>query len=531
MFGSRDFPRIHDRPSILGFIRDRLDSDGRLADSTCVLPDEESPDPGKIRWVAGALDGVMGHNMDLSGGGEVDAIAQRTAQRIVDACTRPRRRQLGALYQDLINEDVLSIIDPVIESLAQLRPSTVDVAAIGSWLASESPDRGPVKVGIALLGITGAPDGTILHQLGAHEEFTLYAAVAFANSREQPEPDLFELAQRVDGWGRIHCVERLRNTTDPNIARWILLEGFRNSVMYEYLASIAATTGDLAGALGGSSVDPELLVAASEIIDALIMGGPAEDIDDYPDARIALTRWLYHMETQTNLEVHVGTLGEFLTIDAIIRFCGRDDWDQRLAAGSWTVADREAIMSAAEALLDRPQWTTATHVGLESEDPQTFWQAERAARILGIDPFDQLLRRINADPLDGPWFQAWQGADRQRAEVLVDRATRLLDLESIATGPSTAIGLGPQFRAHSALGWTLQGLRDHPGLGADLISVAMNSPSIQNRNAALNLLAATGPDQWQRQQYDQLMAMATSDPDDKVRQYAAAVLAGNADGS
>lgn len=474
--------------------------------------------------MAGAMDGAMGHHADLSGGGEVDAIAQRTAQRIVDACGKPRRRQLTVLYQDLIDEDALSIIDPVIESLAQLRPSTVDVAAIGSWLVNESPDRGPVKVGIALLGITGAPDGTILHQLGAHEEFTLYAAVAFTNSREHPDLDLFELAQRVDGWGRIHCVERLCSTTDPNIARWILLEGFRNSIMYEYLAFIAATTDDLAGALGGSSADPELLTAASEIIDALIMGGPAEDIDDYPDAPIVLSRWLDHMETRA------GTLGEFLTIDAIIQFCARDDWDQRFVAQTWTVADREAIMSVANSLLDRPQWITATHVGLESDDPQTFWQAERAARILGIDPFEQLLRRIDADPFDGPWFQAWQGADQPRAEILIDRATRLLDLESIATGPSTAIGLGPEFKAHSALGWTLQGLREHPGLGADLISLAMNSPSIQNRNAALNLLAATGPDRWSSQQHDQLLAMATSDPDDRVRQYAADVLAGKADG-
>lgn len=523
MFGSREFPKIHDRTSILSFIRDQLDSTGRLADSACVLPDEESPDPGNIRWMAGAQDGAMGHHADLDGGGDADATARRIAQRIVDACTKPRRPQLAALYQDLISEHVLAIIDPVIRSLAQLSPSTVDVAAIGSWLASESPDRGPVKVGIALLGITGAPDGMILHQLGAHEEFTLYAAVAFTNSREHPESDLFELAQRVDGWGRIHCVERLRHTTDPTIARWILLEGFRNSVMNEYLAFIAATTGDLARALGEPIADPQLLTAASEIIDALITGGPAENIDDYPDAPVVLHRWLDHMEGND------GTLGEFLTVHAIMRFCARGDWDLRLTREIWTVADRESIGSSANALLDRPHWRAATHVGLESDDPQIFWQAERAARILGIDPFEQLLRRIDADPLDGPWFQAWQGADRPRAEILVDRAARLLDLESIATGPSTAIGLGPQFKAHSALGWTLQGLREHRGLGSNLISVAMNSPSIQNRNAALNVLAATGPDQWSSQQHDELSAMATTDPDDRVRQRAANLLAGNMD--
>lgn len=126
---------------------------------------------------------------------------------------------------------------------------------------------------------------------------------------------------------------------------------------------------------------------------------------------------------------------------------------------------RERIRSSAERLLDHSQWRSLATTGLDSDDPQEFWCAERAARILGIDPFERLLVRIDTDPLDGPWFQAWQDATRDRAELLVERAARLLDLSTIATGPSTAIGMGPNFKPHSALGWTLQGLQAHPDLG------------------------------------------------------------------
>ena len=89
------------------------------------------------------------------------------------------RRRLRKLYEEVNADDVLRFIDPLIEALAAKRPSTAAVAQIGCWLASTSPDRGPVKIGIALLGITGAPDSELLHDLGAHEEFTLFAAVAF----------------------------------------------------------------------------------------------------------------------------------------------------------------------------------------------------------------------------------------------------------------------------------------------------------------------------------------------------------------
>ncbi len=136
--------------------------------------------------------------------------------------------------------------------------------------------------------------------------------------------------------------------------------------------------------------------------------------------------------------------------------------------------------------------------------------------------FPQLLARIDTDPLDGPWFQAWHGADDGRAQVLVDRAVRLLDLDGIATGPSTAIGMGPEFKRHAALNWTLQGLREHPDVRADLIiETAMKSPSIQNRNGALNLLEATGADGWSLEQRQLLADLASTDPDEKVRGRAA----------
>lgn len=174
---------------------------------------------------------------------------------------------------------------------------------------------------------------------------------------------------------------------------------------------------------------------------------------------------------------------------------------------------------------DHPRWNDLARIGLESADRQVFWQAERGARILGPDPFPQLLARIDADPLGGPWFQAWRGVDRDRAEVLVDRATRLLDLDSIATGPSRATGVGAGFEPHSALNGALQGLREHPGLGAHIIAAAMNSPSIQNRNGALDLLEATGPDGWSVEHHQQLAVLAATDPYEKPRQRAADLLA------
>ncbi len=115
--------------------------------------------------MAGALDGVMGHH----GGGSdtVDDKAQRLAKAILGAARRPRRRPLSDLHAMVSTDDVLPLIDPTIVALATRKALTDDVAGVGTWLASQSADRGPVKLGLALLGVSGAPDGRLLHSLGA----------------------------------------------------------------------------------------------------------------------------------------------------------------------------------------------------------------------------------------------------------------------------------------------------------------------------------------------------------------------------
>ena len=103
---------------------------------------------------------------------------------------------------------------------------------------TESPDREPVKFGIAILGLFRQPaDQELFQTLGRHDEFTLFCAVAIANSSEDHDESLWTLARNVNGWGRIHVVERLARTENPAIKNWLLREGFRNSVMYEYLAA------------------------------------------------------------------------------------------------------------------------------------------------------------------------------------------------------------------------------------------------------------------------------------------------------
>lgn len=508
-----DLPQVVPGTPIFAFIAGRLDPAGRLEDSGVELPDEPERSDDRIRWAAGAFDGAFGHH--AGGGGAPAATVEQIADALDAACRKPSRRRLRALYELLAAVDVMDVVDPLIRALVERQVDRGAVHRIGRWLATTAPDRGPVKIGIALLGVTGLGDDVaIVRTLGVHDELTLFAAVALTNGLPDPESELWALAASVDGWGRIQCVERLAGTTDPAIKDWILRTGFRNAVMDEYLAHIAATTGGLLDALRAPEVDRGLLTAAGEIIEALVMGGPAEDLDDYDDGADAVEAYLGHIAAAAE------TFGDFLAVSAIRRFLSETDgWDERAARG-WSATRREAFEAICDEILGRPVWRDRVAVGLLATDGEQR-RAQRVARELGIDTYDVHVASIRADPLDGDWYHAWKQADRGRAAELVALASELLPLDEIASGPGEALGLGPEWRPHGALMWTLQALRDHPGMGGELLVVGLRSPVVTNRNMALKALEAWPDEDWPPAADPLVADLAASDPNPKTQELAA----------
>lgn len=513
---STALPRVSDVPSVYDVIRTHLDGDGQLTDQDPTLPDEPPRDPNAIRWSAGAMDGVMGHH----GGGHDRKTAKSTAALLAKASRKPRERTLKKLYRALQDDDVVSYVDDMIEALVSVQPDPDAIHQVGLWLAMTAGHRGPAKIGLALIGITGTRDaGEIVMTLGAHDEFTLFAAVALSNGSTNPERDIWSLAKRVDGWGRIQCVERLSDATDPEVKEWLLREGYKNSVMYEYLAYTAATTGELTTALQRTEVDRQLLTSAGEIIEALIMGGPAQDIGDIDDAPAMLDAYLDLLDDRAE------TLGDLRTTTSIDRMLnGGEDADARAGHG-WTQQDQERLAIKANRILAQPQWPEVVAEGLASEDDHTFWLAKEAAPRFGIATFDLFLERLSADPLGGSWFDAWQTADTDdRRNSLVDLARATFQPNVIVNGSPSSMGFGPEFRAHLEFDFTLQELRNHPGTGRDLISLGLTSPTIRNRNMALGALKEWPLATWPDDALDLLRRMASDDPQEQVRQDASELL-------
>src|SRR5215831_5123643 len=87
----------HRRPSILEFISSHVPTDGPgLNEGGHTLPDEEQVGQGsKMRWAAGAMDGVATHHMRP---GENEETVHRTVELVLAYCRQPTATNKAAIY-------------------------------------------------------------------------------------------------------------------------------------------------------------------------------------------------------------------------------------------------------------------------------------------------------------------------------------------------------------------------------------------------------------------------------------------------
>jgi len=517
--------------SILAHIRTHLTEDGRLDAAGAKLPDER--DDGGLRWVAGGFDGAFGHNG--GGGGEAER-AEAIVRALQDVLEDATEARLAAFYERILDGSAIGYIDPFLETLGTVEGLDVGrLWALARWLVERSPDREAVKLGIAILGGFSDPEQReLMMTLGTHEEFTLYAAVALRRREgAAAERDLFTLAQRVDGWGRIQLVERLARTSDPEIKAWMLRKGYANAVMNEYLAYTCATAGGLRDAIAESRIDEELLVGAGEIIEALISGGPAEDMDDYADGATVVEHYLRHLGAEPQ------ELRQLVVVDRIRGFLdeevdedeeadegagAEDRWKAREARG-WTPALREQLRARCRAIIELPHWPGLVSTSLHDEEPAALWVAYRVARILGIDTWDHSFERLTSGR-GSDWYRVMQTDDPTRIDRVVALAEERLDLDAIASGPANELGFGPEWAQHSHLGFVVQDLTRFPGKGWRLIQVALRSPVTRNRNMALRVLSAWGRAAWPEDARAVLERAMQDEPEEAVGRAIARMLAG-----
>ena len=326
-----------------------------------------------------------------------------------------------------------------------------------------------------------------------------------------------KLAQKVDGWGRIQIVERLTNYPLSSASKdWLLRAGYQNSIMNEYLAYTCAVAGELDKVLEQESIDNELISSIGEILEALINGGPAEDIYCYDVGAQVCASYLTHLLKQPNLV----DLNILRTVKLIHNFVA-EEVDENTP--NWHEQIKDEIIEKANQFIQQDKWLELIEENLTANNENQFSLAAELYSQYGFDAWParfEYQKKYNGDQ----WNDLMQSDSISRIQQVIQLANQQYDFAKLATGPTLDDGFGED-DAHYILLLILQELNRFPEVGEDLLLIALKSPLIRHRTMALNAIKAWDRSLWSDNIKTAIQELAIIEPDDEIKEDLAALIA------
>lgn len=385
------------------------------------------------------------------------------------------------------------------------------------WILKLSPDKNPIKIALGLLGsFNDSTSQRLLLLFALHPEFTLYAIRSLKQrlSCEEFEPFLYSLGQRTKGWGRIQFIEHLPSTLSVNNRYWLLTEEYKNNVMTEYVAYDCVAKGALLEMLNTHPLDNELLLGCSDLLRALLNGGPAKDIYDYVEGTQACNAFISQVDALPPKELKL--LYCVCEIADFVQNSG-EDW-LLLESLGWNDQCQQQIISASQNIIQKPEWSTLIIEALQNPSRSKNYQASLVAKSLRLDIWELLFSLQKDNPNADWWHQLMQTDASHKIERVVKLAEQQIELTALDSIDDPLITTDSEYQSHHAVEYIMQDLGGFPGIGWSLIKRQLRSPTLRDRNMALNVLSTWSDTLLPHDLYGELTRALTIETDKNVYQ-------------
>ncbi len=489
------------------------------------LPDNDSvsiamPEIAKMNFMPGMLDGIMGKDTDNSAAtlltmfrcfAEVDS--SELSDELID-------KHLGGIYMFIIQHRTLGYIDDFLEALmtmfrcfaevdsSELSDELIDKHLGGIYmfiiqhrtlgyiddfleaLMNEAENnttllhfcintarqfllsgvhREAIKFGIAVLGVCRLDEKEIsmLMQFGLADEFARFVAVALA--RNEKNEEVFYLAQRTKGWGRIAYVDYVK-INDEKKREWILLEGYKCEIGIDHIVLECLEKGDLLGLIQERGFEEKIYIATGEMLQSFC-GLSKVHFEDYLHSKELVALFIKESKNQKmNIE-------RFAIICALI-----DPIKEEL---EYDESERQKLLDIVNKL--------AFHGNIDWEGlirADVFnYDARSIARHLGIDIWEDMFKIASENKEFKEWYPLTLTDSKDRYKRLCALAKERFDLKALKSEPKDELGLGAEFRVYDDISFIVQNLRNFDEIiGLEFVETALQSPVTRCRNMALNVI-------------------------------------------
>ena len=460
---------LEENQSIYQRIKSALQSDGTLPEEFVL---RQLPQEG-MKFADGAMDGTIRYHMGPTKNPDISALTL-----VLEMASKERYKDAANALITHFNQGGMML--PVIDALQEWIYSHTGVLSpehLGQFVRTlllQSNDVESVKFALVVLEVLEQePDGELremLLTLASSEELTLFCLFNFGIFADANEMT-FALAKKLKGWGRIHAVSSLRNTSEE-IGQWLLTEGWQNEIMPEYSAITVIKRTKLYAPLQGK-VSDELFAIAGKLIGYSLGDSPVKGLSSSKNAGQLLTAYL-GLAAKRNLGAE-----EYGNI-----------FDIKAFAESGELEEKQQIVSACQAILDSDRCISCINEAMAKG------QGLYLGKAMGLDFAPQAMAALRRD-----WQESYDLIDlllpdKLYVDEIIELFSEKLPLEEMASGPENEMGNSPEYKDYGVLSYVIQGLQAVPGKGEDLICAGLWSPVIGCRNIALNTI-----DKWRKADY------------------------------
>ena len=440
--------------SIYELIKSSIQSDGSLPKDFS-LPQEETDG---ISWADGAMDGVFLYHT---------ARNEDSIEPLKDIIFQISEGKFEEADNNLnnLNFSMVSIKIPLLKWIFQEREkiNINNLYKFALFQLITSKNKECIKFSLSVLSLMGVENNAEIMEkikiLALSDEFTIYCLNIIEYS-ENANDEIFEIAKKVKGWGRVHAIPYLE-VTNNEIKEWILEKGCHNEVVPSYTALTCAKKINLLEILNEENISNKRFNNISYLVAALLDEGAATGISALENKEVLIEKYLEKAKDLSSSE---------------------DDYHTVMMIKEY-IEDSEDINNNFIKTCDEILTSEKTKNNIKELMKKGC--AYDIAKYIKIDTDEYALEYLQNNLLQNPYIMNYI-SKKENVEKLVLSLEKTLSLEKMKGFPTDKINfINNKFTALNVVVRTLENFK---GTGKSLIILALNSTYINVRYGAANTL-------------------------------------------
>ena len=469
--------------SIYELIKNSIQNNGELPEDFKLPP----KDPNGVPWADGAMDGVYIYH--TVGNEEDIEPLKNIVFQISEGKFEEAETNLDKLDFSMVSR-TNSLLSWIIQEQKQINLNNLYEFASSRLVTTKNIEV--IKFCLSVLAImnveTDAETIEKVKILALSDEFTLYCLNIFVKL-ENSNKEIFEIAKKVKGWGRVHSIGYLEVTNDE-IKEWILEEGCHNDVLPAYTAYTCAKKINLIEILNDGKISNKKFNDISYLMNALLDESAITGMSALEDRELLIERYLEKAKTLSSTE------DDYLAVMALKEY----------------IKNNKEINDELIKICDEILNSEKTRNNVKELLKEGY--GYNIAKYLGIDIDKYILEYLQDNPLKNPYI-VFNISERKNMEKLVSLIEKKLTLEKLEGAPTDKfypkneenkeyIFLDTIIRKLGNFGRTernfivslypvapttsIEEPENYIGIGENLIICALDSPYVDIRYGAVNTL-------------------------------------------